>query len=33
MNIKAAQKLFTVSIIYLTLLQITYLIDKIYIWI
>ena len=33
MNIKAAQKLFTVSIIYLTLLQLTYLIDKIYIWI
>ena len=29
----AAKKLFTVSILYLTLLQLTYLIDKIYIWI
>ena len=33
MNVAAAKKLFTVSILYLTLLQITYLIDKIYIWI
>ncbi|MBL6649133.1 MAG: protoheme IX farnesyltransferase [Flavobacteriaceae bacterium] len=33
MNIKSAQKLFTVSIMYLTLLQLAYLIDKIYIWI
>ena len=33
MNIGAAKKLFTVSIIYLTLLQLTYLIDKIYLWI
>ena len=33
MDISAAKKLFTVSIIYLTLLQLTYLIDKIYLWI
>jgi protoheme IX farnesyltransferase len=33
MNVDAAKKLFTVSILYLTLLQLTYLIDKIYIWI
>jgi protoheme IX farnesyltransferase len=33
MNINAAKKLFTISIFYLTLLQITYLLDKIYIWI
>jgi protoheme IX farnesyltransferase len=32
MNVAAAKKLFTVSILYLTLLQITYLIDKIYLW-
>ena len=32
MNIAAAKKLFTVSILYLTLLQITYLLDKIYLW-
>ena len=33
MDIKKKKKLFTVSIIYLTLLQLTYLIDKIYLWI
>ena len=33
MDISSAKKLFTVSIIYLTLLQLTYLIDKIYLWI
>src|SRR6056300_466757 len=33
MDISAAKKLFTVSIIYLTLLQLSYLIDKIYLWI
>ena len=33
MDISASKKLFTVSIIYLTLLQLTYLIDKIYLWI
>ena len=33
MDISAAKKLFTASIIYLTLLQLTYLIDKIYLWI
>ena len=32
MNVAAAKKLFTVSILYLTLLQITYLIDKMYLW-
>ena len=32
MNVAAAKKLFTVSILYLTLLQITYLIDKTYLW-
>jgi|TARA_B100000780_G_scaffold26427_1_gene16725 protoheme IX farnesyltransferase len=33
MSTSAAKKVFTSSIVYLTLLQITYLIDKIYIWI
>jgi protoheme IX farnesyltransferase len=32
MNVAAAKQLFTVSILYLTLLQITYLIDKMYLW-
>tara|TARA_B110000881_G_scaffold176979_1_gene161993 strand:+ start:324 stop:1229 length:906 start_codon:yes stop_codon:yes gene_type:complete len=32
MDVAAAKKLFTVSILYLTLLQITYLIDKMYLW-
>ena len=32
MNVPAAKQLFTVSILYLTLLQITYLIDKMYLW-
>ena len=32
MNVAAAKKLFTFSILYLTLLQITYLIDKMYLW-